>query len=321
MWQRRLIVCLLLLFPMIGLAACGASGPDTGAVVYPHPGVEGLPPVPSPAGSAARPVGYFSYQPPIIPIKFTITTNGSISVNVSRAFASPLGNISFGGDVAETTANHSPLPVEPVGVTQLIICKADSSRKDCRGYAIRTGRKVSIAMNGQFQQTIENGRVTIDAYPGSTVTVTDAGAPVTSNPRAAARIDVEDFYFNATSPYTEVSLAQSQGGRAADLSYDHVTGALSLVNGAMVADIQLYPSSSGLLGRSALPTMNLPGENDCVRTKPDSWRNAFTPAELKADIIVSCIYTAEKDFGYLVIGHDSTTKPVTYYIYSYTWVR
>jgi len=96
-------------------------------------------------------------------------------------------------------------------------------------------------MNGQFQQTIENGRVTIDAYPGSTVTVTEAGSPVTSNPRAAARIDVEDFYFNATSPYTEVNLEQSQGGWAADLSYDHVTGKLAFVNGAMLADVQLYP--------------------------------------------------------------------------------
>ena len=89
----------------------------------------------------------------------------------------------------------------------------------------------------------------------------------------------------------------------------------------MVADVQLYRADNGLFGRSALPAMNRPSENDCVRTKPDSWRNTFTPAELRADIIVSCIYTAEKDFGCLVIGHDSTTKPVSYYIYSYTWVR
>lgn len=321
MWRRRLIIYLSLLLPMVGLAACGGSSPNTGAVVYPHPGIEGLPPVPTPSGGAVRPVGYFSYQLPIIPIAVTISTDGSISIDVSKDIASPLGDIRFGGDVAETTADRRPLPVEPVGVTQLIICKAGSSRQACRGYAIRTGRKVSIAMNGQFQQTIENGRVTIDAYPGSTVTVTDAGAPVTSNPRAAARIDVEDFYFSATSPYTEVNLEQSQKGWAADLSYDHVTGALALVNGAMVADIQLYQSGSGLFGESALPAMNLPGENDCARTKPDSWRNAFTAAELRADVIVSCIFTAEKDFGYLVIGHDLTTKPVSYYIYSYTWVR
>jgi hypothetical protein len=323
MW-RRCLICLSLLLPIVGLAACtGSNSPHTGAVVYPHPGIDGLPPVPTPTptGRAARPVGYFSYQLPIIPITVTVNMDGSISLNVSMAIATPLGEISFGGDVAETTANRRPLPVEPVGVTQLIICKAASSRQDCQGYAIRTGRKVSISMNGRFQQTIENGRVTIDAYPGSTVTVTDAGALVTPNPRAAARIDVEDFYFNATSPYTEVNLKQSQGGRVADLSYDHVTGTLALVNGAMVADVQLYRSENGPFGESGLPTMNLPGENDCARTRPDSWRNAFTAAELKADIIVSCIFTAEKDFGYLVIGHDSTTKPVTYYIYSYTWVR
>lgn len=318
--MRRRLICLSLLFAMMGLAACG-GGPNTGAVVYPHPGVEGLPPVPSSTGRVVRPAGYFSYQPPIIPITFTISTNGSISVNVSAAIASPLGSISFGGDVAETTANHTPVPVEPVGVTQLIICKADSSRKDCQGFVIRTGRKVSIAMNGQFQQIIENGRVTIDAYPGSTVTVTDGGAPVISDPRAAALIDVEDFYFNATSPYTEVSLEQGQGGSAADLSYDHVTGALSLANGAMVADIQLYPSQNSAFNESGLPTLDLPGENDCAHAKSDSWRNSFTAAELQADIIVSCIFTSEKDFGYLVTGHDPKTKPVSYYIYSYTWVR
>ncbi len=131
----------------------------------------------------------------------------------------------------------------------------------------------------------------------------------------------EDFYFNATSPYTEVNLEQSQAGWAADLSYDHVTGKLAFVNGAMVADVQLYPSGQGLFGRSALPAMNLPGENDCAHIKPDSWRNGFTATALRADVIVSCIFTAEKDFGYLVIGHDSTTKPVSYFMYSYTWVR
>jgi len=112
MLRRRFIICLSLLFPMIGLAACGGSGPDTGAVVYPHPGVEGLPPVPSPTGHAVRPVGYFSYQLPVIPITLTIRTDGSISINVSKAFVSPLGNISFGGDVAETTANRRPLPID-----------------------------------------------------------------------------------------------------------------------------------------------------------------------------------------------------------------
>jgi hypothetical protein len=323
MW-RRCLICLLLLLPIGGLPACvagGSNSPDTGAVVYPHPGVEGLPPVPAPTGRATRPAGYFSYQLPIIPITVTFGMDGSVSVNVSTAIATPLGKISFSSDVAETTANHRPLPAEPVGVTQLIICKAGSSRQNCQGYAIRTGRKVTIAMNGKFWQTIENGQVTIDANPGATLTVTDAGAPVTSNPRAAARIDVEDFYFNATSPYTEVNLEQSQGGRAIDISYDHVTGKLAFVHGAMVANVQLYPSDNGPFGRSGLPTMNLPGENDCVHAKPDSWRNTFTPAVLRADIVVSCIYTAEKDFGYLIIGHDSTTKPVSYYIYSYTWVR
>jgi hypothetical protein len=96
-----------------------------------------------------------------------------------------------------------PLPAETVGVTQLIICQAGGGAQVCRGYAIRTGRKVSIAPNGQFQEKVEDNRVTIDASPGSTVTVTDAGAPVARGPRPAARIDVEEFDFSVNSPDTE----------------------------------------------------------------------------------------------------------------------
>jgi hypothetical protein len=145
--------------------------------------------------------------------------------------------------------------------------------------------------------------------------------PVTLGPRPSARIDVEDFDFSATSPYTEVDLEQNQNGWEDDLAYDHVTGSLQPINGTQVADIQHYAATKSIFHTSGLPTLNLPDEYDCAQTKPNAWRRSFTAADLKADIIVSCIVTAEKDFGYLVIGRDPTAKPITYYVYSYTWVR
>ena len=172
-------------------------------------------------------------------------------------------------------------------------------------------------MDGQFQTTVEDGLVTIDAYPGSSVTVTDAGAPVAPGPHPAARVDVEEFDFNVSSPYTEVDLAQNQGGRVDDLAYDHVTGVLSPINGAMVADIKKYAATSG----NGLPSMNLPDENDCAQIKSSSWQSSFSAENLEADMILSCIVTAEKDFGFLVIGRDRNTRPVSYYVYSYAWVR
>lgn len=268
-----------------------------------------------------RPVGYFSFQPPIVPLTFTIRTDGSFSVDVGREIVTPLGDVRFVSGVAEHLATSKPVPIESVGVTQLFICRAGSGQQRCRGYEIRTGRKVTITLNGRFEQTIENGRVTINAYPGSTVKVTDAGAPVAKGPRPAARIDVEDFNFSATSPYTEVDLEQSQRGRQDDLYYDHVSGVLGLMNGASVADIQHYVAARNIWHEPGLPKLNLPDENNCARTKPSAWQRSLTAADLRADITVSCLITAERDFGYLVIGRDPAAKPISYFVYSYIWVR
>jgi hypothetical protein len=244
-----------------------------------------------------KPVGYFSYEPPIIPVIFEVGTDGSFSVRV----ATPLGNIGYSSSSEKadvSTTNSTSAPAESVGVTQLNICKAGSNRKVCRGYVIRTGRKLSISMNGRVEETIENGVVTIDAQPGATVTVTDDGKqPVGSGPKPAARIDIESLAFTPNGPYTEVNLEKKQGGVANDLAYDHVTGALYGINGAKVADIKNYITAQNFWHQDILPKMSLPGEADCAQTPPDAWQNSFTPAELNADVTVACIFTAEQDFG------------------------
>jgi hypothetical protein len=176
-------------------------------------------------------------------------------------------------------------------------------------------------MNGQFQMTVERNRTTLDASPGSTVTVTDAGPPVKTGPHPAARIDIEEFDFSANSSDTEVDLERSQSGATNDLAYDHMTGELRPINGAKISNIKQYGGVRNALWGNGLPKMDLPGENDCAQTKPSAWQSAFSENDLKADIIVTCIETAESDFGYLVIGRDRSAKPVGYHVYTYTWVR
>ncbi len=329
--MRRFCVCLsLLLLAVLSLSACGlpsvpsvtSSYPpgtvDTRARVIPHPGVDGLPSIPDQGTSTVRPVGYFSYTLPIIPITFTISADGGFSVDISAGFASALGDFRISAGVAESTTNGSALPVEAVGITRLVICKPGTNNQVCQGYAIHTGRKVRITLNGHFQETIDNSLIIIDASPGSTVTVSDEGQQVIPGARPAARIDVEDFAFTVSGPYTDVSLERSQGGTKDDLSYDHVTGALQPINGAEVADIQHYAATDV----NGLPeSLTLPDEEDCAQIPSSSWQPTFTPADLQADITVARIFTAEKDFGYLVIGRDPAARPISYYVYSYIWVR
>jgi hypothetical protein len=317
---RAISVMLLLNF---GLSASCGRNPDAGTVVQPHAGNDGLPSRPDNGSkSALHPSGYFSYQPPIVPITFAISTDGQFSIDVNATIVTPLGVIRFGGNIAESSVDNKPLPDQSAGVTQLIICDQGSVRQNCKGYEIGTGRKLSIAMNGQFRQTVERNRITIDAWPGSTVTVSDAGPPAKTGARPAARIDVEEFDFSANSPDTEVDLERSQSGVTKDIAYDHMTGELKPINGAAISRIKQYAGvHHGMAIGNGMPKMDLPAENDCAQTKPSEWKSSFSEDNLKADIILACIQTAEGGFGYLVIGRDKAAKPVAYYVYAYTWVR
>lgn len=324
-YKRSLVMRFLrpaALFLLLIICACSSSPPT--AVLIPLPGNNGLPGTASSRDISYHPVGYFSYELPIVPITFDVSTDGDFSVKLEVGIATPLGDIRFAGGIAGTPVGASsgrPMRIQTVGVTDLIVCKAGSNRQACVAYAIRTGRKVDIKMDGQFEETIDNGVVTIDAAPGSIITVTDSGGQDTSGPRPAARIDIEHWTFAVNGPYTEVDIEQSQGGVQNDLAYDHVTGALYGINGAKVARIEHYHANENWLGHYSIPAMNLPSEYDCAQTPSSEWHTKFTADELNADVTVACIFTAQHDFGYLVIGRDPKARPITYYMYSYTWVR
>jgi hypothetical protein len=319
---RRIGGLLLALVTVVSLAGCG-NGPDTGVVVQPHAGNDGLPSTSDNGHAKTHPEGFFSFQPDFLPISISISTDGQFSVDLSDSIVTPLGTITYGGGVARSTngTTSKVLPPQAYDVTQLIVCLDGSDRHTCEGYQIGSGRKLNIAMNGQFQQTVERNRITIDAAPGSTITVTDTGPPATPGLHPAALIDIEEFDFQAQGKDTLVDLERGTKGSATDLGYDHMTGQLSLLNGARVGDITKYAGKHHTFYGNSLPKLDLPGENDCAQIKPSGWENQFTTADLKADVILACIETAEGDFGYMVIGRNRSAKPVAYYIYTYTWVR
>ena len=114
--RRFCLILSLLLLAAASLSACGSNPGvvDTGARVIPHPGVEGLPGVPGQGTSTLRPVGYFSYTLPIIPITFTIGFNGSFSIDLSAGAATALGDFRISGGLAESVTNGSVVPDEAV---------------------------------------------------------------------------------------------------------------------------------------------------------------------------------------------------------------
>ncbi len=305
------------------VSACGSDSPDTGTVVKPHAGHDGLPAAGDNGKAKKHPEGFFSFQPDFLPINISVNSDGQFSVDLSATIVTPLGEIGFGGNIAHSTNGtvQTPLPPQAYNVTQLIVCLAGTARQRCQGYQIGSGRKLNIAMNGQFQQTVERNRITIDATRGSTITVTDTGATGDPGLHPAALVDIEEFDFSAQSKDTSVDLERSMKGANSDIGYDHMTGQLSLLNEARVADIRKYPGDHHKFWGNGMPSMDLPGENDCARTPLAGWQGQFTSSDLESDITLACVETSEGDFGYMVIGRDRSAKPVSYYIYTYTWVR
>ena len=267
-------------------------------------------------------MGHVAWQPPILPIKFSLDGQFNVQVTFEGNLLSPLGDFELGSDGVSLTKGRT-LRTEPPDVTQLIICRNEAVPRHCKGYRIDTGRKLRIVMDGNFVQDVEQNRIVINAAPGSTITVTDDGPPQSTYVHGPARIDVEEFDFAATSNAVEVDLEHGQAGTRNDLAYDHLTGDFKLINGTRVSKLTKYAEKKG--GWFHDPgiqfTGKVPGENECSLTPRDDWKPSFTSKDLNADAIVACVKSAEGDLGYLVIGRDRAAKPVAYHVYSYTWVR
>jgi hypothetical protein len=156
--------------------------------------------------------------------------------------------------------------------------------------------------------------ITIHAAPGATIVVSDQGPAANPTVHGPARIDVEEFDFSAQSNDTEVDLERSRSGYLTDLTFDHLTGQLDLINGAQVSRVQTYTAFT-----VHQPASNLPGEFDCQLST--DWRGGLSANELDHTVIVSCVKTAEGDLGYIYVEPDQDQKPVSYYAYTYVWVR
>lgn len=226
------------------------------------------------------PIGHIAFQPPLLPITFSIDTDGKIKVALAARLVGPLGAVTVSGGVVRDLAG-GPLPPEPADVTQLIICQQDSAGQRCEAYEIVTGRKIRIEMNGGFVQEVERNRIIIAAALGSTIKVTDNGPPTRLDVPGPARIDVEEFNFNETSEEAEVDLERSRSGTDTDLSYDHITAELKTIHGAKVSIYDTYSWSEPDARK------DYPGEEECLKTPAENWKDAFSKDDLENKYITT----------------------------------
>jgi hypothetical protein len=266
-----------------------------------------------PGGPTPR--GHIAYQPPFLPISFSVDSNGHIAVHSELNIVTPLGTFRAGAEGRWIDNNDQPLPAEPADVTRLIICNQHAEQQACDAYLIGTGRKMRVTMNGHIEAEFEHDLIKLDASPGSTIEVVDIGPPVMTDASGPARIAIENLRLHETSPDTVIDLERLQGGNKTDLSYDHITGELRLLNGAKVASIKQH----GLLSEPDYPE-DIPGEKECQ--KATDWKDEISRDAISDDDeIVACIKTAEADLGYLLIIPDHKQKPVAFHLYSKIWVR
>lgn len=304
--KTAISLSLLLLLPLL-LSACSESLPASYGLPDP-------PAAPVPVGEPPR--GHIAYQPTFLPISFEFDGT-SLKVELEGKIVTPIGMVKLGGSAGDVVKEDGkPLQAEPADVTQLIVCRQGSNGQTCDATRINTGRKITVELNGKFVQEVERNRIVIHADPGATVKLIDSGPPTTkADVHGPAREDIEQFRFHATSPDTDVDLERSQGGLRTDLRYDHVTGELSMINGAKLAPYDTYNWSKPEV------LTDYPGEAECIAVEQDQWVERLDEDQLESEHIIVCVKTSEGDLGFLLIVPDRKRKPVAFYIYSYTWVR
>ncbi|MEU6153888.1 hypothetical protein ABZ816_28210 [Actinosynnema sp. NPDC047251] len=303
------------------VTACGKTD-EIGDVAPPLPGENGLPALPGDSEKGGKaPIGHIGFQPPIVPITFTINTKGEISVAVSAEIVTPFGKVKVGvnqrlDEDTVTDEEDRELPPPPADEREVIICPAEQTPTRCDRYTIHTGRKLRVAIDGKVVQHIDTRRQVLFTAPGTRIKVTDDGpAPVTGTP-GPARVDIEEFKFHATGQDTEVDLERSRSGYRSDLAYNHISGELKAINGARIGRIENYGVRD--LWRN-LDAQSLPGEKECGET--GDWRESFADGDFTDDLTVACVKTAEGDLGYLVLGRLADRRPPAYRVYSHVWVR
>jgi hypothetical protein len=299
---RRLCLSLVVVTSLLLLASC-------------RPYLPQLPAPPDDQGEQGGPVptGGVNFDPHFLPITLRVDFDGTISVSASGPkIWTPIGTVTVDAGVILMAADRAPMP-PPAGITQLIVC-VDEPNKRCEAYKIDTGRRVRVLLDGRFYQDIERNRIMIHGEPGASIRVLDAGLPITPGGEGPPRIDVEEFDFGAGGADTVVDMERSRSGVTPDLAYDQETGELKLINGAQISHVT---TSNSVWDNSLL--YHLPSEPDCQQSS--DWRGSFTPAELDNVYILACVKTAETDLGYVLLFPNQYAQPVSYYAYTYIWVR
>jgi len=114
-----------------------------------------------------------SWQPPLLPLKLTVSSTGDIELALTASWVSVLGTVSVGA-----SANHS-FAREP-DTSLLVVRHVVAGEFQETGYQINCGREYRVFLNGKFEAEVGAGRTEISAEPGtnSTIVVVDAQSDV-----------------------------------------------------------------------------------------------------------------------------------------------
>jgi hypothetical protein len=141
-----------------------------------------------------------SYTPPFLPISFSISSDGNISVKGNLSIVTPLGTFDIGVDVSSS--------LKPDDHTlDVVIRHLDKGSPVDTAYAIQTGQsEVVVVTNGTTLIDITQHKVFIDASAGSIQT-----------------IDIKDSSVATTTSSPDQSTTTSTGNRPARLTWKQNT--------------------------------------------------------------------------------------------------
>lgn len=274
------------------------------------------------------PIGYISYQPPILPFSITIDSNWQFSLSASYQFVSALGTVEVGSEQILKSGTEEKVVTEH-GTSTLVVCNADPEGEGCEAFTIHSGRKLTVHSDGASSTTFEHDLVTIQAMPGTTLDIVDAGAadePVLRENRIA----INEWHFHDQSDYVEIDLEQEQSGIYPDLRYDRLASGthnmLIPINGTKVATWSTHVGEDSIPDSVVssiddTPTYpeDFPAPSDCLDKDPEEWTDSLDKEAMEWGMTFLCVITAEGDVGYLLVA-PVDTKPISFYIYSYIWV-
>ena len=116
-------------------AGCGAAGSTTSAGQ----------PIRPPAVS-----GGLSYKPPVVPLKFTVNTNGQLSVSLDRTIVTPIGEFSLDGAAEFSAAPEDDctlVVLKDTRIAQPIYC-IKRSALDGEGLVVKVDGKSTFEIKG-----------------------------------------------------------------------------------------------------------------------------------------------------------------------------